>query len=163
MNNRDLVIIGGGAAGLVVASVASQLGLQVTLIEKNEQLGGDCLHTGCIPSKTLIHVAKVASLMRRGGEFGLQEVVPEVDLGKVNDHVQAVIDQIQLHDDPERLRLRGVIRPGVICRPPYCPGQRSADPRPAPGCRHRFHAVGAADRRTGTNGVYHQRKPVFVA
>ena len=107
MNERDLVIIGGGAAGLVVASVASQLGLKVTLIEKNEKLGGDCLHTGCVPSKTLIHTAKVASLMRRGGEFGLDALAPTVDLGKVNDHVQSVIDQIQLHDDPERFRAYG--------------------------------------------------------
>ena len=57
MGKRDLVIIGGGAGGLVVASVASQLGLKVTLIEKQEKLGGDCLHTGCVPSKTLIQAA----------------------------------------------------------------------------------------------------------
>lgn len=107
MNNRDLVIIGGGAGGLVVASVASQLGLKVTLIEKEDKLGGDCLHYGCIPSKTLIHAAKVASLMRRGNEFGLQSVEPVVDLGKVNDHVQEVIDKIQPHDDPERFRAYG--------------------------------------------------------
>ena len=84
MGKRDLVIIGGGAGGLVVASVASQLGLKVTLIEKQEKLGGDCLHTGCVPSKTLIQVAKVASLMRRAGEFGLEPVTPRVDLGKVS-------------------------------------------------------------------------------
>ena len=58
MNRRDLIIIGGGAGGLVVASVASQLGLAVTLIERETKLGGDCLHYGCVPSKTLIHVAK---------------------------------------------------------------------------------------------------------
>jgi len=107
MDKRDLVIIGGGAGGLVVASVASQLGLKVTLIEKQAKLGGDCLHTGCVPSKTLIHVAKVAALMRRAGEFGLQPVTPRVDLGKVNEHVQSVIDQIQPHDDPERFRAYG--------------------------------------------------------
>ena len=88
INKRDLVIIGGGAGGLVVASVASQLGLKVTLIEKNEKLGGDCLRIGCAPSKTLIHAAKVASLMHRGGQFGLDALAPVVDLGKVNDHVQ---------------------------------------------------------------------------
>ena len=104
MAKRDLVIIGGGAGGLVVASVAAQLGLKVTLIEKHEKLGGDCLHSGCVPSKTLIRAAKVASLMRRGDEFGLDTHVPEVDLGRVNDHVQSVIDRIQLHDDPERFR-----------------------------------------------------------
>jgi len=52
MSKRDLVIIGGGAGGLVVASVAAQLGMKVTLIEKAEKLGGDCLHYGCVPSKT---------------------------------------------------------------------------------------------------------------
>ena len=104
MTEREMVIIGGGAGGLVVASVAAQLGLKVTLIEKEDKLGGDCLHHGCVPSKTLIHAAKVASLMRRGKDYGLPAVEPEVDLGKVNDHVQAVIDHIQQHDDPERFR-----------------------------------------------------------
>ena len=104
MKQRDLVIIGGGAGGLVVASVAAQLGLSVTLIEKAAKLGGDCLHYGCVPSKTLIHAARVASLMRRGAEFGLPACEPEVDLGKVADHVQSVIERIQVHDDPERFR-----------------------------------------------------------
>jgi pyruvate/2-oxoglutarate dehydrogenase complex dihydrolipoamide dehydrogenase (E3) component len=104
MNKRDLVIIGGGAGGLVVASVAAQLGQKVTLIEKAATLGGDCLHYGCVPSKTLIHAARVASLMRRGPEFGLPVCVPDVDMGKVSGHVQAVIDRIQEHDDPERFR-----------------------------------------------------------
>lgn len=101
---RDLVIIGGGAGGLVVASVAGQLGLKVTLIEKNDRLGGDCLHTGCVPSKTLIHAAKVASLMGHGAQFGLDSVEPDVDLGRVMDHVQSVVAHIQRHDDPERFR-----------------------------------------------------------
>jgi dihydrolipoamide dehydrogenase len=104
MMKRDLVIIGGGAGGLVVASVAAQLGLKVTLIEKAAKLGGDCLHYGCVPSKTLIHAARVASLMRRAPEFGLPACKPDVDLGKIADHVQAVIDRIQIHDDPERFR-----------------------------------------------------------
>lgn len=107
MNRRDLVVIGGGAGGLVVASVAAQLGLKVTLIEKAATLGGDCLHHGCVPSKTLIHTARVAALMRRGADFGLPAVEPVVDLGKVTDHVQAVIDHIQQHDDPERFRSYG--------------------------------------------------------
>ncbi|MEA1889367.1 MAG: mercuric reductase [Pseudomonadota bacterium] len=104
MSKRDLVVIGGGTGGLIVTSVAAQLGLKVTMIERREKLGGDCLQTGCVPSKTLIHAAKVASLMRRADEYGLKAVKPEVDLGCVNDHVQSVIDQIQPHDDPERFR-----------------------------------------------------------
>ena len=106
-SRRDLVIIGGGAGGLVVASVAAQLGLKVTLIEKEEKLGGDCLHYGCVPSKTLIHAAKVASLMRRGAEFGLPAIEPAVDMTRINAHVQSVIEQIQVHDDPDRFRSYG--------------------------------------------------------
>lgn len=92
---------------MVVASVASQLGLDVTLIEKETRLGGDCLHYGCVPSKSLIRVAKVAALMRRADEFGLAPADPQVNLGRINDHVQAVIDSIQTHDDPERFRAYG--------------------------------------------------------
>jgi len=104
MSKRDLIVIGGGTGGLIVTSVAAQLGLKVTMIERRDKLGGDCLQTGCVPSKTLIHTAKVASLMRRADEYGLKAVEPEVDLGRVSDHVQSVIDQIQPHDDPERFR-----------------------------------------------------------
>ncbi len=104
MSQQDLVIIGGGAGGLIVASVAAQLGLKVTLIEKEDKLGGDCLHYGCVPSKTLIKSARVAALMRRADEFGLGTVDVRVDLAKVNEHVQSVIEHIQHHDDPERFR-----------------------------------------------------------
>ena len=104
MSKRDLVIIGGGAGGLVVASVAGQLGLRVTLIEKAAKLGGDCLHYGCVPSKALIHAARVASLMRRGPDFGLPACEVDVHMGWVSDHVQAVVERIQAHDDPQRFR-----------------------------------------------------------
>lgn len=121
MERQDLVVIGGGAGGLVVASGAAQLGLKVTLIEKEPLLGGDCLHYGCVPSKSLIHAAKVASLMRRGGEFGLTALNAQADLGKVNDYVQRVIARIQAHDDPERFRGYGCnVRFGVPrFRDPY--------------------------------------------
>lgn len=104
MTRRDLAVIGGGAGGLVVASVAAQLGLKVTLVEKSGRLGGDCLHHGCVPSKTLIHAAKVAALMRRAAQFGLPEQPLQVDLAAVNARVQEVIARIQVHDDPERFR-----------------------------------------------------------
>ena len=107
MSIRDLVVIGGGVGGLVVTSVAAQLGLKVTLVERHSRLGGDCLHYGCVPSKTLIQSAKVASLMRRGPSFGLPGFAPEVDLGHVTDHVQDVIASIQVHDDPDRFRSYG--------------------------------------------------------
>jgi dihydrolipoamide dehydrogenase len=107
MDKRDLVVIGGGTGGLIVTSVAAQLGLKVTLIERRDKLGGDCLHTGCVPSKTLIHAAKVASLIRRASEFGLKAVEAEIDLARVSDHVQSVINQIQPHDDPGRFESFG--------------------------------------------------------
>lgn len=101
---RDLLVVGGGAGGLVTASVASQLGLAVTLIERGERLGGDCLHHGCVPSKALLRSAAVADLMRRAADFGLPAGEPRVDLGAVMGHVREVIEQIQQHDDPERFR-----------------------------------------------------------
>ena len=88
----------------MVASVAAQLGLKVTLVEKSDRLGGDCLHHGCVPSKALIHTAKVAALIRGATQFGLPEQKLPVDLEAVNQRVQQVIDRIQDHDDPERFR-----------------------------------------------------------
>ncbi len=101
---RDLVIIGGGVAGLVTASVAGQLGLDVTLIDRAKVLGGDCLNHGCVPSKTLLRSASVAAQMRRADAWGLTAREPEVDLKKVMDHVREVIATIAVHDDPERFR-----------------------------------------------------------
>jgi pyruvate/2-oxoglutarate dehydrogenase complex dihydrolipoamide dehydrogenase (E3) component len=101
---QDLVIIGGGPGGLVVASVAAQVGLRVTLIEKSERLGGDCLHSGCVPSKTLIHMARIAHLARKGAATGLLTAMPGIDYRRAIDQVEQVIDRIQQHDDPERFR-----------------------------------------------------------
>jgi len=99
----DLGILGGGAAGLTAASGAARFGAKTLLIEKADKLGGDCLHYGCVPSKTLIRSAGVMSLARRFPEFGLPEVnLPPVDLGAVMDRVARVIAKIQAHDSPER-------------------------------------------------------------
>ena len=99
----DLGVIGGGAAGLTAAAGAAQLGAKTILIEKSDKLGGDCLHFGCVPSKTLIRTAKVWSLARRSKEFGLPAIdLPAVDLGKVMERVHSVIERIQAHDSPER-------------------------------------------------------------
>jgi pyruvate/2-oxoglutarate dehydrogenase complex dihydrolipoamide dehydrogenase (E3) component len=99
----DLGIIGGGAAGLTAAAGAAQFGAKTILIEKSDKLGGDCLHFGCVPSKTLIRTAGVWALARRLQEFGLPglELVP-VDLSKVMERVNSVIEKIQEHDSPER-------------------------------------------------------------
>ncbi len=69
---RDLVVIGGGAGGLVVASVAAQLGLDVVLINKEEAMGGDCLHYGCVPSKALLKSASVAHVVREASRWGIR-------------------------------------------------------------------------------------------
>lgn len=99
----DLGIIGGGAAGLTAAAGGAQFGARTILIEKTARLGGDCLHFGCVPSKTLIRTAEVRALMGRSSAFGLPEAaLPPVDLGAVMDRVKEVIDRIQLHDSPER-------------------------------------------------------------
>jgi len=105
---RDLIILGGGAGGLVVASVASQLGLKVTLIEAREKLGGDCLHHGCVPSKTLLHCARLVQQQRRAVALGLVAgAEPVVDPAAVNAYIRSVIDTLQVHDDPERFRAYG--------------------------------------------------------
>jgi pyruvate/2-oxoglutarate dehydrogenase complex dihydrolipoamide dehydrogenase (E3) component len=99
----DLGIIGGGAAGLTAAAGAAQFGAKTILIEKSNKLGGDCLHVGCVPSKTLIRTADVWSKAKRSKEFGLPELsLPLVDLGAVMDRVHSVIEKIQLQDSPER-------------------------------------------------------------
>lgn len=99
----DIGIIGGGAAGLTVASGAAQLGAKTLLIEKEKSLGGDCLHYGCVPSKTLIRSARVRHLMGRAREFGLPEVaLPPVDFREVSARVRSVVATIQEHDSVER-------------------------------------------------------------
>jgi pyruvate/2-oxoglutarate dehydrogenase complex dihydrolipoamide dehydrogenase (E3) component len=101
---QDVVVIGGGPGGLVVASVAAQFGLRVTLVEKSTQLGGDCLHSGCVPSKTLIRSARLAHRMRHAARYGLTDRDPGVDINRVLDRVESVIARIQQHDDPARFR-----------------------------------------------------------
>ena len=99
---RDLVIIGGGAGGLVVASVAAQLGLDVVLIEKNPQPGGDCLHFGCVPSKALLNIAHVAHTVRQASGYGIETGIPEINIDKVDASIQRAIDTIAPHDSRER-------------------------------------------------------------
>ena len=99
----DIGIIGGGAAGLTVAAGAARLGAKTLLVEKDKQLGGDCLHFGCVPSKTLIKSAKVYHLMKHAERYGLPPVeVPPVDFGRVSGRIRSVIEVIQKHDSEER-------------------------------------------------------------
>jgi pyruvate/2-oxoglutarate dehydrogenase complex dihydrolipoamide dehydrogenase (E3) component len=99
----DIGIIGGGAAGLTVASGAAQLGAKTLLIEKEKELGGDCLHFGCVPSKTLIRTARAYHAMKHSQALGLPTVeVPPVDFRKVRERIRSVIATIQTHDSEER-------------------------------------------------------------
>ncbi|MCG6974766.1 MAG: FAD-dependent oxidoreductase [Desulfobacterales bacterium] len=99
----DIGVIGGGAAGLTVTSGAAQLGAKTLLIEKKERLGGDCLHFGCVPSKTLIKTANVYHMMKHAEKYGLPTVqVPPIDFKKVSDRIKSVIEGIQAHDSAER-------------------------------------------------------------
>lgn len=105
----DIGVIGGGAAGLTVAAGASQLGVRTLLVEKETRLGGDCLHYGCVPSKTLIKTASVYHSMRHAEKYGLPKVnVPPVDYARVAERIQSVIDVIQVHDSEERFCRLGV-------------------------------------------------------
>ncbi len=103
----DLCIIGAGSGGLSVAAGASQLGLNVALFEAGE-MGGDCLNTGCVPSKALIAAGKAAHAMRHAGRFGLAPVEPLVDWAGVKAHIQGVIDAIAPIDSQERFEGLGV-------------------------------------------------------
>jgi pyruvate/2-oxoglutarate dehydrogenase complex dihydrolipoamide dehydrogenase (E3) component len=99
----DIGILGGGSAGLTVASGAAQLGAKTLLVEKEKELGGDCLHFGCVPSKTLIRTAHVYHLMKNADKFGLPPVdVGPVDFRDVAKRIQSVIGTIQKHDSEER-------------------------------------------------------------
>lgn len=99
----DIGIIGGGAAGLTTASGAAQLGAKTILIEQEDKLGGDCLHYGCVPSKTLIKSAHVYHQMKHAQAFGLPQVdLPPVNFRQVADRIRSVVDTIQKHDSEER-------------------------------------------------------------
>lgn len=99
----DIGVIGGGAAGLTITSGAAQLGAKTLLVEKEKKLGGDCLHFGCVPSKTLIKTANVYHMMKNAKQLGLPQVeLPPVDFKQVSKRIQSVIDIIQKHDSEER-------------------------------------------------------------
>jgi pyruvate/2-oxoglutarate dehydrogenase complex dihydrolipoamide dehydrogenase (E3) component len=105
--HADLCIIGAGSGGLSVAAGAVQMGASVVLIEKGE-MGGDCLNTGCVPSKALIAAAHAAHAMRDGKRFGVHAAEPSVHFGEVRAHVHGVIAAIAPHDSVKRFEGLGV-------------------------------------------------------
>lgn len=105
--SADICIIGAGSGGLSVAAGAAQLGRKVVLIEKGD-MGGDCLNTGCVPSKALIAAAGRAHAIRHAEKFGIKSSEPDVDFGAVMDHVHNVIATIAPVDSQERFEGLGV-------------------------------------------------------
>ena len=105
--DRNLVVIGAGSAGLVSAYIAAAVKAKVTLVEKH-QLGGDCLYTGCVPSKALIRTARFLSQVRRAREFGVRSAHAEFDFADAMERVQRVIRAIAPHDSVERYTALGV-------------------------------------------------------
>ena len=99
----DLGVLGGGAAGLTITAGAAQLGAKTLLVERDDVLGGDCLHYGCVPSKTLIRSAKIYHVMKQAVKYGLPQVdVKPVDFTKIAERIRSVISIIQKHDSVER-------------------------------------------------------------
>jgi len=105
--DRNLIVIGAGAGGLVAAYIAAAVKAKVTLIEA-EKMGGDCLNYGCVPSKALIKSAKLASQMRDAGHYGLDNSEPTFSLSKVMQRIQDIIATIEPHDSVERYESLGV-------------------------------------------------------
>jgi dihydrolipoamide dehydrogenase len=105
--DRNLVVIGGGSAGLVSAYIAAAVKADVSLIEKHK-MGGDCLNTGCVPSKALIRSARILSQSRRAEEWGFDKIDVTYDFGKIMQRVQKVVKQVEPHDSVERYTGLGV-------------------------------------------------------
>ncbi|MFC4494672.1 dihydrolipoyl dehydrogenase family protein [Streptomyces ovatisporus] len=108
MSTYDLVVIGGGSAGLTAARTAGRFGARTLLVER-ERLGGDCLWTGCVPSKALLHVAGQVQAARSAGQYGLHPAPGgRADLAAAMGHVEQAIAAIEPHDSAESLRPLGV-------------------------------------------------------
>ena len=103
----DLIAIGGGTAGLVSASGSAYLGARVALIEK-QRLGGDCLWTGCVPSKALLAAARSAEEARKGERLGLPPLTVTPHFGEVITRVRGARALVARHDEPDRIRARGI-------------------------------------------------------
>jgi pyruvate/2-oxoglutarate dehydrogenase complex dihydrolipoamide dehydrogenase (E3) component/uncharacterized membrane protein YdjX (TVP38/TMEM64 family) len=103
----NLLVIGGGSAGLVSAYIAAAVKAKVALIEK-DKMGGDCLNTGCVPSKALIRSAKAADTLRHANRYGLESVPVKGSFKKIMDRVKNVVAEVEPHDSPERFEKLGV-------------------------------------------------------
>jgi len=105
--DNDIVVIGAGSAGLVTSYIAAAVKAKVTLIERNK-MGGDCLNTGCVPSKALIRSAKFLKHAKRAHEFGMRSAEVQFEFSEVMERIQRVIHEIEPHDSVERYTQLGV-------------------------------------------------------
>ncbi len=105
--DRNLIVIGAGSAGLVAAYIAAAVRAKVTLIEKH-RMGGDCLNTGCVPSKALLRSARLVSEIRNSSSYGIRKASAEFDFADVMERVQRVVRSVEPHDSVERYTSLGV-------------------------------------------------------
>ncbi|MEA5390413.1 FAD-dependent oxidoreductase [Cyanobium gracile UHCC 0139] len=105
--DRNLIVIGAGAAGLVTAYIAATVRAKVTLVEQH-RMGGDCLNTGCVPSKALISTARLAARLRHADRYGLTPQEPRVELRRVLERVRQKVAAVAPHDSVERYTALGV-------------------------------------------------------
>ncbi len=105
--DNNIVVIGGGSAGLVTSYIAAAVKAKVTLIEKHK-MGGDCLNTGCVPSKALIKSSKLISMTKRSKEFGIKSMQADFEFSEVMERIQGVVSIVAPHDSVERYTELGV-------------------------------------------------------
>jgi len=105
--DRNMVVIGGGSAGLVSSYIAAAVKSKVTLVEKHK-MGGDCLNTGCVPSKALIKSAKLLATMKHATDYGFKSAQVDFDFADIMERVQRVVKEVEPHDSIERYTALGV-------------------------------------------------------
>ncbi|QFT84547.1 Dihydrolipoyl dehydrogenase [Halomonas sp. THAF12] len=145
--DQDIVVIGGGSAGLVASYIASAVKAKVALVERH-RLGGDCLNTGCVPSKALIRAARLAREIREAPGYGVTAGEPEVDFRAVMDHVHRAIREVEPHDSRERYEGLGVevIAGDAVLDDPWRVRIREGETERVITTRHVIIASGARPR-----------------
>ena len=146
----DILVIGGGSAGLVTSYIASAVRAKVALVER-DAMGGDCLNTGCVPSKALIRAARAAQDIRDAERLGVHAGAPRIDFGEVMGHVRRVIEEVAPHDSEERYTGLGVeVKRGKARL--YSPWTVDVDGQPLTA-RHIVIATGATPRVPPIPGI----------
>ena len=154
--DRNLIVIGAGSAGLVTAYIAASLKASVTLIERHK-MGGDCLNTGCVPSKALLRSAKLLAQARDSKALGIRAMHVDFDFAEIMERVQRAVHEIEPHDSPERYRTLGVdvIEGEARLRSPWEVDITSADGTRTLSSRHIVIAAGARPFVPPIPGIEH--------